>query len=151
VLLPWPTVDYDLPTSTSHTAGSALFFFFNGTRFELKASCLLGRYRTTWVTPPALFVCWLFLRWGPVNYLPTLAQEDPPDLCLLSRQDYRHEPPAHWHFLHWLFLRKGPALCQGCLNHKGPICASYSSRDDQHVPLCTAIIWDGFLWTFCPG
>jgi hypothetical protein len=29
------------------------------------------------------------------NYLPWLSlNHDPPDLCLLSSQDYRHEPPA---------------------------------------------------------
>jgi hypothetical protein len=39
-----------------------------------------------------------FLRWGLLNYLPGLAlYSDPPDLCLLSSQDYRceHQHPAY--------------------------------------------------------
>jgi hypothetical protein len=36
-----------------------------------------------------------FLRSGLANYLPGLALNlDPPDLCLLSSWDYRHEPPV---------------------------------------------------------
>jgi hypothetical protein len=43
------------------------------------------------------FFLWrVFSRQGLTNYLPRLAlNHDPPDLCLLSSQDYRREPLAH--------------------------------------------------------
>jgi hypothetical protein len=30
--------------------------------FELRASCLLGKYCTAWITPPALKVCIVWLK-----------------------------------------------------------------------------------------
>jgi hypothetical protein len=54
------------------------FFFRWYWGFEFRASCLLERNFTT-------FLCWVFLRWGLVNYLLMLTSNgDPPDLCLLS-------------------------------------------------------------------
>jgi hypothetical protein len=36
-------------------------------------SLLLSRLSTTWATPPALFLCWVFSRQGVLNYLAGLA------------------------------------------------------------------------------
>jgi hypothetical protein len=36
------------------------YFFFSTLGFELRASCLLGKYSTTWATPPDFFFCWVF-------------------------------------------------------------------------------------------
>jgi hypothetical protein len=45
------------------------------------------------------FSFFFFYRWGLENYLLGMARNcDPPDLCLLSRKDYRREPLAHCYF-----------------------------------------------------
>jgi hypothetical protein len=73
------------------------FFFFGGggtgvwTQVLTFASQMLYHLRHS----ASHFLSWVFLRQGLVNYLPRLALNcDPPDLCLLSRYDYRYEPPA---------------------------------------------------------
>jgi hypothetical protein len=41
------------------------------------------------------FLCWAFLKEDILNYLPRLGlNHNPPDLCLQSNKDYRHEPPV---------------------------------------------------------
>jgi hypothetical protein len=40
------------------------------------------------------FVMIFFSSYGVSNYLPWLASNNNPDLCLLSSCDYRHEPLA---------------------------------------------------------
>jgi hypothetical protein len=59
--------------------------FFVVVRFELRASCLLGRYSPTSATPPSLFCDGFFQDrvWRAIY--PGLASNcNPPDLCLLS-------------------------------------------------------------------
>jgi hypothetical protein len=53
------------------------------------------------------FLYWVFSRYRVANYLPRLASNhDPPDLCLPSSQDYKHEPlmPGICRFLCVLIL-----------------------------------------------
>jgi hypothetical protein len=58
------------------------FFFFAILGFELRA------YTLSHAISP--FLWWVFSRSGLLNSLPGLASNrDPPDLCLLSSQDYR--------------------------------------------------------------
>jgi hypothetical protein len=49
------------------------------------------------------FMCQVFSRYGLTNYLPRLSLKgNPPDLCLLSSEGYRPEPPVpdwEWHFI----------------------------------------------------
>jgi hypothetical protein len=69
--------------------GDTLFFIFIFLvlGFELRA------YTLSHSTSP--FFVKGFSRWGLSNYLPGLASNlDPPDLCLLSSQDYRRESPV---------------------------------------------------------
>jgi hypothetical protein len=53
-----------------------------------------------------------------VNFLPRMAlNHNPPDLCLLSSQDYRHEPPepdsaAFFFFLSFSFITLWPDSMQ---------------------------------------
>jgi hypothetical protein len=63
---------------------SPLGFFFAALGFELRASWLLKRhsYYFSYSTSP-LFMMGIS-RWGLSNYLPRLASNHNPDLCLLN-------------------------------------------------------------------
>jgi hypothetical protein len=65
------------------TKDSNFFFFFSGFGFELRASSLLSRCSTAWVTPPVHFAL-IILEVDLSNYLSMLALNcDPPDLAFL--------------------------------------------------------------------
>jgi hypothetical protein len=72
ILLPQPPKCWDYMNVPPWPAPFVYFFFFGSTGVWLRASCLLGRHSTTWVTAPALFCVVYF--WDRVsNYLPGLA------------------------------------------------------------------------------
>jgi hypothetical protein len=56
------------------------------------------RSREDICVPPGSAFSFFFFNWfeiGSANFLPGLASNhDPPDLCLLSSEDYRCEPPC---------------------------------------------------------
>jgi hypothetical protein len=59
-------------------------FLFCSSRFDLRASYLLGSCSTTWATLPALFCVECFWDGGLTFILSSLASNrDPPDLCFL--------------------------------------------------------------------
>jgi hypothetical protein len=71
-----------------------IFFFFLVLGLELRA------YTLSYSTSPFLVI---FLRYSLENYLPWLASNhNPPDLCLLSSEDGRNEPPAPGHLNEFL-------------------------------------------------
>jgi hypothetical protein len=60
---------------------------------KVSASCLLDRCSTTLATLPALFCVGYFRdRVSRTICLGFTSNHDPPDLCLLSSQDYKREP-----------------------------------------------------------
>jgi hypothetical protein len=89
-------------SATAWTVGilslSLFFFFLVVLGFELKALRLLGRHSTTWAILPVLFCVEYFqnrISWTVCpGWLQPPPLRDPPDLCLLSSKDYRHEPPV---------------------------------------------------------
>jgi hypothetical protein len=58
------------------------FFYFEGTAFELKVSCLLSRYSIAWATPSALFCCGSFWDrvslyvWASLNHDSSISWDD---------------------------------------------------------------------------
>jgi hypothetical protein len=71
------------PSLESHK--TFFFFFFGILGFELRASCLLGRWLYHLSHPPALFCIGYFQDRVSRTVCPWLASNcDPPGLCLLS-------------------------------------------------------------------
>jgi hypothetical protein len=69
------------------SGGKTFFFFLVVLGLELRTFTLSHSTSPIFVKG--------FSRQGLANYLLRLASNcDPPDLCLLSSWDYRHEPPA---------------------------------------------------------
>jgi hypothetical protein len=67
----------------------------------LRASPLLCRPLYQLSQSASHVLCWVFSRWSLSNYSAELTLNlDPPDLCLLSSWDYRHEP---WHLAFYTF------------------------------------------------
>jgi hypothetical protein len=94
-------------------------------------------------------LCWVFLRWGLRNYLPVpVLNWEPPDLCLLSSQDYSVN---HWHLVSLLFIllksqtRLSPHQKSSHLKHSTSLyICSY------HVSMFHFLIWNYiFLYTHC--
>jgi hypothetical protein len=77
-----------------------LFFFFFLRYWSLSSGL------TPWATLSDLFGDVFFWQ-GLQNCLPRLALNyDPPDLCFLSSQIYRHEPPMPSYFcIFWMFYK----------------------------------------------
>jgi hypothetical protein len=61
-------------------------FFFVVLGLELRA------YTLSPSTSPVL--CWIFLRWGLMDYFPGAGFEPAPDLCFMSSWDDRPELPT---------------------------------------------------------
>jgi hypothetical protein len=87
---PWPSYLY-LPSSYL-TAFKSHFYFLLTFFFFSTGVWTQGLHLEPLHTSPVLW--WVFSSWGVLmNYLPGLAPNlDPPDLCLLSGQDYRCKP-----------------------------------------------------------
>jgi hypothetical protein len=81
-----------LPPKVTH---SFFFFFLAVLRLKLSSSHLLGRvsYHLSHSASPVLY--WVFQdRVSRTICLWLASNHNPPDLCLLSSQDYRREPPV---------------------------------------------------------
>jgi hypothetical protein len=91
--LSYPFIVKFLLAYISYTRGFHFGIYICAYNFFLQYWGLSSR-PTPWATPPVHF-CDEFFWEKVLQTLPGLASNhDPPDLCLLSSQDYRHEPPA---------------------------------------------------------